>query len=169
MDKTIVVIDGHHLQSVANLLNVKIDFKGMREYLSGMYAPDRVKFFSSIEYKEGDEDTPYVRLLDWLSHNGYDVSYKEYPTSDKRDVAVDLATYCMSMKDKYNRFVLFVGDGRYEYLVEELKRAGCLVRVLSTEKAASTALRKAADQFIELKGTVINQFTAGPRVVKSTG
>jgi uncharacterized LabA/DUF88 family protein len=137
-----------------------IDYRRLLRDFQGKGRLIRATFYA--ELAEDNVYSSVLPLVEWLSHNGYDVVMKPAPKfidslgrqKIKRNVNVELAADAMRMSEHVDHIVLFSGDGDLHLLVNILQRKGAQVTIVST--AATTPpmvadeLRRQADEFIDL-------------------
>lgn len=166
MKKITVLIDGRSLYSATRGLGWDVDYRKLLDFYHKEGRLLRVYYCTCVDESS---DTVTIRpLLDWLEYNGYTVMTKPARSfvdvagigKSKNSMDVDIAVTAMSLIGKTDEIVLFIGDGNFRKLVEELKIHGVIVTVVSTAKTnpaiVADELRREADRFIELddlKGT----------------
>jgi uncharacterized LabA/DUF88 family protein len=156
-EKIALFIDGPNLYASAKSLGFDIDYKRLlREFQSRGYL---VRAFYYIAEREDQEYSPLRPLIDWLDYNGYTVvtkPTKEFVQLDgvrkiKGNMDIEIAVDAMEIAPHIGQMVLFSGNGDFRSLVEAVQRRGVRVVVVSTMSMAADALRRQADQFIEMK------------------
>ena len=70
--------------------------------------------------------------------------------SIKANVDIELALDLVTMADRLDVAVLISGDGDFQHLVEVLQGRGLRVEVAGLGQSVAGALKKAADQYIDL-------------------
>lgn len=156
-ESLVVLIDGISLFHGAKNLNFSVDFKRLRNEFSRRGKLLRMKYFTTV--KETDEENPLVRILDFMSYNGYDVRAKYIKSYDgeryKGSIDVDLACDIIQYSNKVNHIVIFSGNSDLVTPVKIAQNNGVRVSVASTLKGdggmISDDLRRVADNFIELE------------------
>lgn len=94
-------------------------------------------------------------FFDVLQGMGYEVKAKDlqvFPGGHKKgDWDIGIAMDAIELAPKLDVVVLVSGDGDFTPLVEHLRRAlGCRVEVMAFGRSCSSALKQAADEFIDL-------------------
>ena len=159
-ERVAVFIDGANLSLTAKTLGLDVDFKRLRALLAMRGELVRVYYYSVVI---DDEYSSIQPLIDWLAFNGFTTRTKSVRAhldetgrrKFKSSMSVDLTVDAMEMAPTVDHVILFTGDGDYTRLAKSLKSKGCRVTVVSSLKSVppmvSDALRRAADQFIELE------------------
>lgn len=162
-ERTVVLIDGANVANQLKNLNLKIDWKKFREWLTQETHLVRVVYYTAV--REDAEGFQGLRkMLDFLTYNGYDVREKlarEY-TKDNRtyvkgnmdvEIAVDIINAATNMKA--DNIILFSGDGDFCYALDKAKTNGSRVGVIAERDSGvvSDDLRKSADYVIDFKLT----------------
>lgn len=137
------------------LLGFMIDWHKLCEYLSGKWKCEKVFFYSGID----DGDTETAKEFEALEKNGCVVKSKtvfSYKKPDKKIVIkciscgresievvdmgynrksncdVDLTVDAMEMAGPDTEFLIFTGDGDFEYLIKRVVEKGAKVYVVSS-------------------------------------
>jgi uncharacterized LabA/DUF88 family protein len=119
-----------------------------------------------------DNNTPdwLVRLVAWLSYNGYKVVTKparyvrrrvtteeggsHWVSEVKGDLDIELAVDIYSYALHCDTLFLFTGDGSFVRLIEAVQMQGCRVVVVSSEKTRESSvadeMRRQADEFLDI-------------------
>jgi len=109
----------------------------------------------AIAYVIKTEDMSKAKFFEALGHIGFEIRAKDlqifYGGAKKGDWDVGIAMDAIQMAPKLDTIVLMSGDGDFVPLVEHLKRAhGCKVEAVAFGKSASSMLKAAVDDFIDL-------------------
>lgn len=160
-ERTALFIDGSNLYASLKALGIDLDYKKLLKYFQDKTRLLRALYYTAV-YDDG-EYTPLRPLVDWLSYNGFTVVTKpvrEFTDAEGRkkikgnmdiEIAVDMMELCPTL----DHAVLFSGDGDFLPLILAVKRRGVRTSVISagdvTPTMVADALRRGADQFIELK------------------
>lgn len=154
-----VFIDGFQFYNTCRRLSLLPDYQKIKKYIESDYKVLRCYYYAT--FLGGDND-PMRVLADWLEYNSYTV----VPTANriladgldrsivKNSGQVDIAVDALSIARHVENIFLFSGDRELVRLVDELKRQGKLVTVVSSLSAGSyrvdDELRRRADEFIDL-------------------
>jgi uncharacterized LabA/DUF88 family protein len=170
MRKSIALIDGLHLSGVSRGLGFQVDFSKLlsfmrsREHVSLI----RAHYFSPV-WGDGEEDSIW-KLLDWLEYNNYSVVRRLVKDGDSirrnEPMSLEMSVTALEVAHTADEFIFVAGSEDLTLAVEALKRKGRVVTVISSIKITpapiSNALRRAADNFIEL-GDIIKKLELPPR------
>jgi len=163
-ERTALFIDGANLYATAKTLCFDIDYKRLLRYFE-----DNSHFIRALYYTAITDDQEYSsirHLVDWLDYNGYTMVTK--PTKEftdregrrkvKGNMDIELAVDALTLSHALDHLVIFSGDGDFCALVAELQRRGKKVSVVSTLLTSppmiADALRRQADQFVDIKGLI---------------
>jgi uncharacterized LabA/DUF88 family protein len=160
-DETIAVfIDGMNTHNVARALGFEIDYSRLMKYFKESSHLLRMYYYTTVN--EEVEHQNIRPLLDWLSYNEYTVvtkPMKQFTDSagikrNKNSMDIELTIDALSIASKVDHIVLMTGDSDFVPLVNELKRLGNRVTVISTIKTSpqmiAEELRRNADSFLDL-------------------
>ncbi len=146
-----VFVDVQNLYySAKNLYHAKINYNGiLKEATNGRSLIRAITYVIRADIEE--EKT----FFDALEKIGFEVKAKDlqifYGGMKKGDWDVGIAMDAIELAPKLDVIVLVSGDGDYLPLLEHLKRSsGCKVEVMAFGRSASTKLKEAADEFIDL-------------------
>ncbi|MHA1237083.1 MAG: LabA-like NYN domain-containing protein [Candidatus Hodarchaeales archaeon] len=148
-------IDAGNLYHAAKNLGFKVDFLRLRDYFVN---PDET-LFEVFYYTAYDPSEAFIiRILDWLQHNGFIVVSKQVKKKNglffKGDMDVDIVVDMLLNIEKYEKAILFSGDGDFKRCVVELQKRGKTVQIVSSLKTdppmISEEFRKQADIWTEL-------------------
>ena len=150
-----IFIDGGNLYHTAKNLGFKVDFIRLRDY----FVNPEETLFEVFYYSAYDPSEPFIiRILDWLQHNGFKVVSKQVKKKDnlffKGDMDVDIVVDMLLNLEKYEKAILFSGDGDFKRCVVELQKRGKIVQIVSSLRTdppmISEEFRKQADIWTEL-------------------
>ena len=150
MDRIAIFIDGSNLYYSQQKLNLHIDFLRLLDYFTSDGSLLRSFYYTGVD----PDDKGQRGFIHMLRLNGYKViekPIKRYPDgSTKANLDIELAIDMLALADKYDRAVLFSGDGDLTRLVEAVQMKGVRVHVVSTIGMVATELRASADYFLDL-------------------
>jgi uncharacterized LabA/DUF88 family protein len=160
-DKVQIFIDGYSLMSATRTLGYSVDYKRLRDHFAKRGVLVRLNYYTTVrDDSDGDVYVSTRGLLDWLSYNGYTVVAKPFrviTTGDTRkfkgSITLELAVDALRACDTCNHLVLFVSDGDYAPLVQEIKRKGVRVTIIGSldpMNKIADSIRREADEFIDL-------------------
>lgn len=170
-------IDGANLYASTKSLGFDIDFKRLLTLFQGKALLVRANYYTAVL-----EDTEFASirpLLDWLDYNGYTLvtkPAKEFVDDSGRrrvkgNMDVELTVDVMSLAATLDHIVLVSGDGDFCALVAAVQNQGKRVSVVSSlvtqPPMVADALRRQADQFIDLADIEIQICRETPRPVRS--
>jgi len=159
-EKIAVLIDGPFLNSVSNILNVRIDFKALKLVLAKRGRVGALKYYTCVDFEQ--ETNSIIKLLDWLDYNGYRVFRKPVRPTTGQDgqriyggsVSTELATDMMLMASKFDHIVLFCNSLDYVYPISEAQRLGVRVTLANPSEASGfklkDELRRLADEILDI-------------------
>lgn len=145
-----VIIDTQNLyHSAKNLYKSKVNFANVLKASLG----DR-KLIRAVAYvvnTESGEEQPFFEALEKV---GIEIKTKDlqifYGGAKKADWDVGMAVDAIKMAHKVDAVVLATGDGDFIPCVEYVKSLGCQVEATTFGRSASSGLRAAVDDFIDL-------------------
>ncbi len=146
-----VFLDVQNLyHSAKHLYDARVDFdKVVREAVSNRSLIRALAYV--IKTKTGEERA----FFEALTSIGIEIRVKElqefYGGMKKGDWDVGLAVDAIRISEGIDAVVLVTGDGDFVPLVEYLKNRGKRVEVLAFERSASSKLKEAADEFVNLE------------------
>lgn len=155
-ERTAVFIDGANLYSSTTNMQVRIDYKRLRELFEFNTDLRRIYYYTAVT--DGTEFDPLHKLVDYLSYNGYTTvtkQVKEFPSRDgtgffrKGNMDVDIAVDILRMAPQLDHIILMSGDGDFRAVVQEVQR-NCRVTVISTPDVTAAELRKQCDHYVNL-------------------
>ncbi|MBI2578870.1 MAG: NYN domain-containing protein [Candidatus Aenigmarchaeota archaeon] len=136
--------------SAKNLYRAKINYNGiLKEAMNGRTLIRALAYVIRAAIEE--EKT----FFDALEKIGFELKAKDlqifYGGMKKGDWDVGIAMDAIELAPKLDVIVLVSGDGDYLPLLEHLKRSsGCKVEVMAFGRSASSKLKEAADEFVDL-------------------
>ncbi len=160
-----ILIDTQNLyHSAKNLYKSKVSFGDVVEAALG----DRklIRAVSYVVNTESGEEMPFFEALEKL---GIEIKTKDlqifYGGAKKADWDVGLAVDAIKLAHKVDAIVLVTGDGDFIPLVEYVKSQGCQVEAITFGRSASSGLKAAVDDFIDMDDDP-NRFLIGYRPVR---
>ncbi len=159
-ERIALFIDGANLYSAAKALGLEVDYRKLLREFQSKGRLLRANYYTAL--LENDDYSPIKPLVDWLNYNGFNVVTKaarEFTDREGRrrvrgNMDIELAIDMLNTARHVDHIVLFSGDGDFRRLVEEVKRMGVRISVVSTVKGGasmiSDELRREADVFIDL-------------------
>lgn len=155
MSKTLIMIDGKSHSKAAKGLKFNTDYAKLRHYFASTTDLIRASYYTVLQ--ESFEDNPVVRLLDWLSSNGFTVKtriVKHGDRSFKIGMGADIACDMMRLPARVDCLILFSGEGELVTPLEAVKEMGIRTIVVSDRQTnpifVSEDLRKTADVYVDL-------------------
>ena len=160
-----VFIDGSNFYATVRLLDLRVDYARLRDWLISK-GTTRINYLTAI-YEDEDGNRELQKLADWLAYNGFTIISK--PAKAKTNTAgerhikgnmdVEIAVFALQAGEYCDEITLFTGDGDFISLVKALQQKGVKVNVASSVKTqpqpiVADELRKQADVFIELADIV---------------
>lgn len=150
-ERCAIFVDGVTNYYTARALGIDIDYAAVLKYFNAKGDILRAHYFTPVE--ETQEFVAIRPLLDFLEFNNWTV-VQRLSREGKADIAVALAIRAMELAPHVDHVYLFSGRGDFVPLVEQLKRGGAIVTVVSSidhaAPSCSDELRRAADHFIDL-------------------
>lgn len=115
------------------------------------------KLIRAIAYVIKAEAPEEAKFFDALDKQGFEVKSKDLQVfvggAKKGDWDVGIAIDTISMAPKLDAIVLVTGDGDFVPLIEFLQFLGQRVEVMAFAETASSKLKEAADDFIDLSAS----------------
>lgn len=145
-----VLIDTQNLyHSARNLYGAKVNFGAiLKEALAGRHL---VRAVAYVITTETEEEKSFFEALNSL---GIETKTKDlqvfFGGAKKADWDVGLAVDAIRFASKVDAVILASGDGDFVPLVEYLKFMGTQVEVITFGRSASSKLREAADDFVDI-------------------
>jgi uncharacterized LabA/DUF88 family protein len=161
-----VFIDTQNLyHSAKNLYRARVNFANvLKESLAGRTLVRAIAYVVTTE--SGEEKA----FFDALTKIGIETRTKDlqifYGGAKKADWDVGMAVDAVKLAGKVDAVVLATGDGDFVPLVEYLKNSGTQVEVIAFGKSASSRLREASDDFIDMSNDP-RKFLMGRNIVSS--
>jgi len=166
--RAIIFIDGAHFYTVHRSLNADIDYKRMLKFWQDLVSLVQARFYHAMINSE--EHNPLRKLIDWMSYNGYNVNLSQaHEFNDANgarrvignndiQMVVDVMTL-ISVTRPVDHIILFAGKEDFVPMVKAIQNRGIIVSVVSslqTNRNINDALRRQADNFIELADIIDN-------------
>ena len=145
-----ILIDTQNLyHSAKNLYKAKVNFANVVKAALG--ERKLIRALSYVVNTEGGEEGAFFEALEKV---GIEIKTKDlqifYGGAKKADWDVGLAIDAIKLAHKVDAIVLATGDGDFVPLVEYVKSQGCQVEVITFGRSASSRLREAVDDFIDM-------------------
>lgn len=170
-----IFIDIQNLyHSAKNLYNQRVNFKNLLLSAVGGRQLIRALAYTARADESGEES-----FFEALERSGIEVRIKElqvYPDGTKKgDWDVGLAVDAINISPSLDVIVLISGDGDFLPLVNYLRTIGKKVEIMAFGRTASTKLKEAADEFIDLddkpdfyllKGEITRVFSKIPNIIR---
>lgn len=165
----VILIDGNNFYHTLRDLRMHIDYRKFLAYWQSCGTLVRAHYFTALLDAPLTPDW-LVRLLDWLSYNGYTVHTKRakvferatwneqgertYRSEVKGGVEMEMTVLALSAARYCDTMFLCSGSGELVPMVRAVQQSGCRVVVVSSdqtpESSVATDLLRQADAFIEL-------------------
>lgn len=145
-----IFIDAQNLyHSAKKLYGRNVNFSNvLNEAVAGRIIVRAVAYVITSE--SGEESA----FFDALTKTGIETKTKDLQVfssgAKKADWDVGIAVDAIRMAHKLDTVILISGDGDFVPLVDHLKHSGCQVEVVSFGRSASSKLKDATDDFIDL-------------------
>ncbi len=150
LEKAALFIDMSNLFYAAKKMNIRIDYRRLRDRLSEGKILLRAFAYAGIDPQESE---PPAHLT-WMKRNGYKVVTKPVRRYEdgtvKANLDIELAIDMLTIADHVDCIILVSGDGDFVRLVEAVQFKGVRVEVVGLAEMTATALIEAADRFIDL-------------------
>lgn len=145
-----VIIDTQNLyHSAKNLYKSKVNFANVVQKA----VQDR-KLIRAISYVVNTEDGTESAFFEALEKVGIEIKTKDlqifYGGAKKADWDVGMVVDAIKLAHKVDAIVFATGDGDFIPGVEYIQSMGCQVEAITFGRSASSALRAAVDDFIDL-------------------
>lgn len=157
-----VIIDTQNLyHSAKNLYKSKVNFAAVVE--AAVQGRKLIRAVSYVVNTESGEEQPFFEAMEKV---GIEIKTKDlqifYGGAKKADWDVGMAVDAIKAAHKVDAVVLATGDGDFIPCVEYVKSLGCQVEAITFGRSASSGLRAALDDFIDLDEDP-NKFLIGYR------
>lgn len=163
MERTALFIDGSNVFEAAKQIRRQIDFVKLLKWAnSNAVFPDvsGAYYFTAIP-SDREVYSSVIRLVDFLSFNGYVVETKNTSVYDndgvtrvKGNMDLDMAMMAVRLADKVSDMLFVTGDGDFVPVIKYVQERGVRVTVISTRKGesplVSNSLRRQANIFLDL-------------------
>jgi len=148
-----VLIDVQNLyHSAKNLYGARVNFREILKLAVGQRSLIRV--FAYVVRTKTGEEKPFFEALTKLGIETRVRDLQEfYGGLKKADWDVGITVDAIRIAPSVDTVVLVSGDGDFFQLVEYLKNQGKRVEIIAFGRSASSKLREAADEFIDLEKT----------------
>jgi len=146
-----VLIDVQNLyHSAKNLYRARVNF---REILKlAIYGRSLIRVFAYVVRTKTGEEKPFFEALTKLGIETRIRDLQEfYGGLKKADWDVGITVDAIRIAPDVDVIVLASGDGDFLQLVEYLKSRGKRIEIVAFGRSASTKLKEAADEFIDLE------------------
>ncbi|MBW3021126.1 NYN domain-containing protein [Candidatus Woesearchaeota archaeon] len=135
--------------SAKQLYNSKVNFnKILNDAVGGR------KLIRAMAYAISADVQGENKFQDALAKIGYEVRLKDlqifYGGAKKGDWDVGIAMDVVRIAPKVDVIVLISGDGDFQDLLEYVKAQGCRAEVMAFGKTASSRIKEASDQFVDM-------------------
>ncbi len=143
-----VFIDNVSLGGICKAMrNIGVDYAKLRSELIGSLDAESFSFFTPLESRVNDNYNPFIKSLDWMRGNGYNVVTAKYTVDD--DATREQNT------EAYDAARDWMRGEMYFQMVEYVVKGGRHIVLLSTDGDLSFILEKLASKFADLKITII--------------
>jgi len=145
-----IIIDTQNLyHSAKNLYKSKVNFaQVVQKAVQGR------QLIRAISYVVNTEDGTESAFFEALEKVGIEIKTKDlqifYGGAKKADWDVGMVVDAIKLANKVDAIVFATGDGDFIPGVEYIQSMGCQVEAITFGRSASTALRAAVDDFIDL-------------------
>jgi uncharacterized LabA/DUF88 family protein len=167
-EKVAIFIDGANLWHTCREISLNIDFVRFIKY----FVKSQV-YLVSASYYTGVDSMPdghqsIRKLLDFLSQNGFRLVEKPARVfrndagdrTVKGNVDVEICCDVLTIADGLDRIVLVSGDGDFTALVKAVQLKCKRVTVVSATPLIASILKKAADEFVDLRDPQVQKSIA---------
>lgn len=149
--RVVVLIDVQNMyHSAKNLYRAKADFKQILK--AGVGERKLIRAFAYVVRTESGEEQAFFEALTNL---GIETRVKDlkkyYGGLKKADWDVGIAVDAIRCASAVDTIILVSGDGDFTPLVEYLKNKGKRVEAIAFGRSASSDLREATDDFLDLE------------------
>ncbi|MCB9812381.1 NYN domain-containing protein [Candidatus Nomurabacteria bacterium] len=145
-----VIIDTQNLyHSAKNLYKSKVNFAEVVK--AAVQNRKLIRATSYVVNTEGGEESAFFEALEKV---GIEIKTKDlqifYGGAKKADWDIGMAVDAIKMAPKMDAIIFATGDGDFIPAVEYIKSLGCQVEAITFGRSASSGLRAAVDDFIDL-------------------
>jgi uncharacterized LabA/DUF88 family protein len=163
-----IIIDTQNLyHSAKNLYKAKVNFANVVKAALG--ERKLIRAISYVVNTESGEEQPFFEALEKV---GIEIKTKDlqifYGGAKKADWDVGMCVDAIKLSHKVDAIVFATGDGDFIPAVEYIKSQGCQVEAITFGRSASSGLRDAVDDFIDMDEDP-NEFLMGYRKTRSNG
>jgi uncharacterized LabA/DUF88 family protein len=147
-----IFIDGNNLYHTLHNEKCKIDYQLlMNELVKNASGVVGVFFYTSVDTTKFTE----VKFLNYLRFIGYTVIQKDViqhsDGSKEGNLDSEIMVGLIEFLNSYDTAILVSGDGDFKPFVEYIKKQKGRVEVASFSSSTNQGLKKAADQYVDLK------------------
>ena len=145
-----VIIDTQNLyHSAKNLYKSKVNFANVVK--AAVQDRKLVRAMSYVVNTEGGEETAFFEAMEKV---GIEIKTKDlqifYGGAKKADWDVGMVVDAIKLAHKVDAIIFATGDGDFIPGVEYIQHMGCQVEAVTFGRSASSALKAAVDDFIDL-------------------
>ena len=145
-----IIIDTQNLyHSAKNLYKAKVNFANVVKAALG--ERKLIRAISYVVNTESGEEQPFFEALEKV---GIEIKTKDlqifYGGAKKADWDVGMCVDAIKLSHKVDAIVFATGDGDFIPAVEYIKSQGCQVEAITFGRSASSGLRDAVDDFIDM-------------------
>lgn len=164
-----IFVEGSNFYHTIRDLKLHVDYKRLLEYFVARGTLVKATYYTTL-LDSGQAPDWLIRLVAWLSHNGYSVVTKKarhvrrhtldeegkscWVSEVKGDLDIELVVDVLDLVPLCDTIILITGDGNFLPLVKAVQRTGCRVVVVSSEKTRDSSIademRRQADDYIDL-------------------
>jgi len=149
--KVAVLIDVQNLyHSAKNLYSARVNFQEVLKL--AVSERNLIRSFAYVVRTKSGEEKPFFEALTKL---GLEMRVRDlqefYGGLKKADWDVGITVDAIRMAPSVDTVVLVSGDGDFLQLIEYLKNQGKRVEVMAFGRSASSKLKEAADEFIDIE------------------
>lgn len=145
-----VIIDTQNLyHSAKNLYKSKVNFSAVVQ--AAVQDRKLIRAMSYVVNTEGGEESAFFEALEKV---GIEIKTKDlqifYGGAKKADWDVGMVVDAIKLAHKVDAIIFATGDGDFIPGVEYIQSMGCQVEAITFGRSASSALKQAVDDFIDL-------------------
>lgn len=162
--KSAVFIDGANIYQCNKGLGFMIDWDKFREFFASRENLLRLYYYTAVMDRQAQQENGLIRMLDYLSNNGYQVVTKPVKIFMRRDgeklikgnmdIDMTVQMFELAIMSDIEHFIIATGDGDFVPVVKFLQQRGRCVTIISSaaqdSSVCSTELRHIADNFIDI-------------------
>lgn len=164
-----IFVEGSNFYHTIRDLGLQVDYRRLLEYFSRDGSLVKATYYTPLLEDKQSPDW-LMRLLTWLSYNGYSVVTKQVRSIRRQvasenggnywiselqgDLDMEITVDMLSQVCHCDTIVLFSGDGGFVPVLKALQQEGCRVVVVSSERTRDSSvadeMRRQADKFIDI-------------------